>query len=61
LQPLVKDEYEKQCVQKSKEIEKCGHDSSEENEEGFESGERTLPLCIASIKLLKKNIYNVSD
>jgi hypothetical protein len=61
LQPLVEDEFEKECVQQSKEIEKCAYDSSEENEEGFESGERTFPLCFSSFKLLKKNSYNVSD
>ena len=53
LQPLVKDESENECVQQSKEIEKCSYDSSEQNEEGFESGERTLPLCFSSFELLK--------
>jgi hypothetical protein len=61
LQPLVEDESENECVQKSKEIEKCAYDSSEENEGGFESSERTLPLCFASFELLKKNVYNVSN
>jgi hypothetical protein len=61
LHPLVEDESKNECVQKSKEIEKCAYDSSEENEEGFESGGRTLPLCFASFKLLKKNVYNVSN
>jgi hypothetical protein len=61
LQPLVEDESENECVQKSKEIEKCAYDSSEENEGGFESSERTLPLCFASFKLLKQNVYNVSN
>jgi hypothetical protein len=36
LQPLVEDESENECVQKSKEIEKCAYDSSKENEEGLE-------------------------
>jgi hypothetical protein len=58
---LVKDEYENEYVQQSKEIEKCAYDSSEENEEGFESSERTFPLCFASFELLKKNVYNVSN
>ena len=40
--PLVENEFENECVHKSKEIEKCAYDNSEENEEGFESGERTL-------------------
>jgi hypothetical protein len=61
LQPLVENEAENECIQQSKEIEKCAYDNSEENEEGFESGERTLPLCFASFKLLKKNVYNVSN
>jgi hypothetical protein len=61
LHPLVKDESKNECVQKSKEIEKCAYDSSEENEESFELGERTLPLCFDSFKLLKKNLYNVSN
>jgi hypothetical protein len=61
LQPLVEDESENECVQPSKEIENCAYDNSEENEEGFESGERTLPLCFSSFKLLKKNVYNVSN
>ena len=61
LQPLVKDESENECVQQSKEIEKCAYDISEENEEGFESGERTLSLCFSSFKLLKQNVYNVSN
>jgi hypothetical protein len=60
LQPLVKDESENQYVHQSKEIEKCAYDSSEENG-GFESGERTLPLCFSSFELLKKSIYNVSN
>jgi hypothetical protein len=50
---LVEDEYKNECVQQSKEIEKCAYDSSEENEEGFESGEKTLPLCFSSFKFLK--------
>jgi hypothetical protein len=32
LNPLVKDESENECVQQSKEIEKCAYDSNEENE-----------------------------
>jgi len=60
-QPFVKDESENECVQQSKEIEKCAYDSNEENEEIFESGVRTLPLCFSSFKLLKQNVNNVSD
>jgi hypothetical protein len=37
------------------------YDNSEENEEGFESGERTLPLFFSSFKSLTKNVYNVSN
>ena len=44
LQPLVKDESENECVQQSKEIEKCFYDNSQENEEGFESGYLSLDL-----------------
>jgi hypothetical protein len=58
---LVEDESENDCVQQSKEIEKCAYDSSEENEESFESGEITFPLCFSSFKLLKKNVYTVSN
>jgi hypothetical protein len=58
---LVEDESENECVQQSKEIEKCAYDNSEENEECFESGERTLPLCFASFKLLKQKVDNVSN
>ena len=47
LQPLVKDEFENECVQQSKEIEKCAYDSNEENEENFESDGRTQPLCFS--------------
>jgi hypothetical protein len=58
LQSLVEDESENECVQKSKEIEKCAYDSSEENEEGFESSERTFPLSFVSFELPKKNVSN---
>ena len=61
LQPLVKNEFENEWVQQSKEIEKCAYENSEENEEGFESSERTLPSCFASFKLLKQNVYNISN
>jgi hypothetical protein len=52
---------ENDCFQQSKEIDKCAYDNSEENKESFESGERTLPLCFSSFKLMKKNVYNVSN
>jgi len=61
LQPLVEDESENECVQKSKELGKCAYDNSEENEESFELDEITLPLCFSYFKLLKKNVYNVSN
>jgi hypothetical protein len=61
LQPLVEDESENEYFQQSKEIEKCAYDNSEENEKSFELGERTFPLCFASFKLLKQNVYNVSN
>jgi hypothetical protein len=56
LQPWVEDKSENECVRQSK-----GIDNSEENEGGFESGKRTLPLCFASLNLLKQNVYNVSN
>jgi hypothetical protein len=37
------------------------HSYKEENEEGFESSEITLPLCFSSFELLKKNVYNVPN
>jgi hypothetical protein len=61
LQPLVKEEFEKECVQQPKEMERCAHDISKANEEDFESGERTLRLCFSSFKMLKQNVYNVSN
>jgi hypothetical protein len=36
-------------------------DNDEEHEESIESGEITFPLCFSSFKLLKKNVYNVSN
>jgi hypothetical protein len=60
-QGVALSKYENDCIQQSKEIEKCAYDNSEENEESLESGERTLSLCFSSFKLLKKNVYNVSN
>jgi hypothetical protein len=60
-QAIALSKSENDCFQQSKEINKCAYDNSEENEESFELGERTLPLCFASFKLLKKNVYNVSN
>jgi alpha-N-acetylglucosamine transferase len=40
-------------------MERCVYDRSKENEEYFDLGERTLPLCFSSFKLLKQNLYNV--
>ena len=42
-------------------MEKCTYDDTGKNEEGFRSSNRTLPLCFASFKLLKQNVYNVSN
>jgi hypothetical protein len=61
LQPLVKEESERECVQQPKEMERCAHDRSKAKKEYFESGEGTLPLCFSSFKTLKKNVYNVSN
>jgi hypothetical protein len=61
LQPLVKDESENECVQQSKEMEKCACGRNEGNEEMSKSEVRTLPLCFASFKVLKQNVNNVSD
>jgi hypothetical protein len=60
-QAVALSKSENDCFQLSKEIDKCAYDNNEENEESFESGERTLPLCFASFKLLKQNVYNVSN
>jgi hypothetical protein len=61
LQPLVKEKPEGKCARQSKRIEEHAYESNEENEEGLETGERTLPLCFTSFKLLKQNVYNVSN
>jgi hypothetical protein len=61
LQPLVRKESEKKCVQQPREMERCAYDRSKENEENFESDERTLPLCFSSFKLLKQDVNNVPD
>jgi hypothetical protein len=61
VQSLVEDKDENEHVQQSKEMEKCTYDDTGENEEGFESGNKTLPLCFSSFKLLKKNFYSVSN
>jgi hypothetical protein len=58
---LVEDESENECVQQSKEIEKCAYDSSEENEEGFESGERTFAIVFCFFQIAEAKFYNVSD
>jgi hypothetical protein len=61
VQSLVKDKAKNENVQQSKEMEKCTYDNTGENEEGFESGNRTLPLCFSSFELLKQNVYSVSN
>jgi hypothetical protein len=61
LQPLVREESEKKYVQQPREMKRCAYDRSKENEENFELHERTLALCFSSFKLLKKNVYNVSN
>ena len=61
LQQLVENEVEDECIQQFKESGKCAYDNSKENEEDFESGGRTLQLWFSSFKLLKKNVYNVSN
>jgi hypothetical protein len=53
VQSLIKDNAESEHVQKSKEMEKCTYDDTGENEEGFESSNKTLPLCFSSFELLK--------
>jgi hypothetical protein len=55
VQSLIEDKAENEHVQQSKEMEKCTYDDTGENEEDFESGNRTLPLCFPSFKLLKQN------
>jgi hypothetical protein len=61
LQPLVIEKSEKKCVQQPREMEKCPCDRCKENEDDFESGERTFPLCFSSFKLLKQDVNNVPD
>jgi hypothetical protein len=61
VQSLVEDKAENEHVQQSKEIEKSTYDNSGENEEGFESGNKTLPLCFSSFRMLKQNVYSVSN
>jgi hypothetical protein len=60
VQSLVEDEAENGHVQQSKEMEKCTY-NTRENEEGFESGNKTLPLCFPSFKLLKQNVCSISN
>ena len=36
-------------------MEKCTYDDTGKDEEGFESSNRTLPLCFPSFELLKQN------
>jgi hypothetical protein len=55
VQSLIEDKAEIEHVQQSKEMEKCTYDDTGENEEGFESGNRTLPLCFSSFELLKQS------
>ena len=61
VQSLIEDKAENEHVQQSKEMEKCTYDDTGENEEGFESGNKTLPLCFSSFELLKQNVYRVSN
>jgi hypothetical protein len=56
---LVEDKAESEHVQKPKEMEKCTYDDTEKNEEGFESSNKTLPLCFSSFDLLKQS--NISN
>jgi hypothetical protein len=52
---LVEDKAEGEHVQKPKEMEKCTYDDTGKNEEGCESGNKTLPLYFSSFELLKQN------
>jgi hypothetical protein len=61
IQSLVEDKDESEHVQKFKEMERCTYDDNGKNEEGFESGNKTLPLCFPSFKLLKQNVCNISN
>jgi len=49
IQALIEDDH----------VKKYAH--SEENGEGLESSETTLPLCFASFKLLKQNVCDISS
>jgi hypothetical protein len=55
IQSLVEEKVEGEHVQKPKEMEKCTYDDTGKNEEGCESGNKTLPLCFSSFELLKQN------
>jgi hypothetical protein len=52
---LVEEKDEGEHVQKPKDMEKCTYDDTRKNEEGCESGNKTLPLWFSSFKLLKQN------
>ena len=58
---MVKDKAKGEHVQKPKEKEKCTYDDIGKDEEGFASGNKTLPLCFPSFELLKRNVCNVSN
>jgi len=59
IQSLFEDKAESEHVQQSKEMEKCTYDNTGENEEGFESGNITLPLCFPSFEQLKQNLCSI--
>ena len=59
IQSLVEDKVESEHVQKPKEMEKCTYDDTRKDEEGCESGNKTLPLCFSSFELLKQ--YGISN
>ena len=58
MQSLIEDKAENEHIQQFKEMEKCTYDDTRENEEYFESRNKTLPLCFPSFKLLKKIVSN---
>jgi hypothetical protein len=55
IQSLTEEKDEGEHVQKPKEMEECTYDDTGKNEEGYESGNKALPLCFSSFALLKRN------
>jgi hypothetical protein len=55
IQSLVQERVASEHIQNPQKMEKCTSDNTEKNEEGCESGDKTLPLYFSSFELLKQN------